>query len=333
MKQNNYISVIIPFKDSLNNLINILDRLSKQSELPNEIVIINASINDLTNRDVGYDAFFKIRIKSFYNYEAKIPAYPGQNRNIGVRYSSGNIIFFIDTKTKPTRNWIKNTKKILVDRNVDLVFGSTKYEANSFFTNLILDLSYGDIEYESVPGTALLKKKFYQVGEFINSVRAGEDIEWRKRAKNSLKFEYNKSEIMLYSNIDKNFLLIIRKYFIYAFHNSNLFIITKFTKRISKALFFLITFFFTLLLIILLYFLINFMLLELILFNFIYLIGRGFLYPHYVRKVKIKRLLPYRWILIGFIGLILDTSKYLGYIIGTIINTITQSINIKNNLK
>ena len=53
--------------------------------------------------------------------------------------------------------------------------------------NLILDLSYGNVIYESVPGTALFKKKFYQAGEFIDSVRAGEDIEWRNRAKLNLK--------------------------------------------------------------------------------------------------------------------------------------------------
>lgn len=333
MKQNNYISVIIPLKDSLSNLINILDSIAKQSELPNEIVIINASSYDLTKEDVRYDKFFKIIIKTFYNYDGKIPSYPGQNRNLGVKYSSGNIIFFIDTKTIPSRDWIKNTKKILIDKDVDLILGSTKYKANSFFTNLVLDLSYGNISYESVPGTALFKDKFYQAGEFVASVRAGEDIEWRNRAKLYLKFENNKTEIMHYSRIDRNFILIIKKYFIYAFHNSNLLIIKKFDYRISKAIFFFITCFFALSILVFLNFLINFMLFEFICLNIIYLIARGLFYPYYVRRVKLRRLLPYRWILIGVIGWFLDASKYLGYITGAIKNTFTQCINIKYNLK
>ena len=93
MNQKINISVIIPFKDNLINLINIIERISKQSELPDEIIIINATAYDLSNADLKFNNFFKIIIKSFYNYDQKIPAYPGQNRNLGVKYSSGDIIF------------------------------------------------------------------------------------------------------------------------------------------------------------------------------------------------------------------------------------------------
>ena len=196
MNQKINISVIIPFKDNLINLINIIERISKQSELPDEIIIINATAYDLSNADLKFNNFFKIIIKSFYNYDQKIPAYPGQNRNLGVKYSSGDIIF-LDTKTIPPTSWIKNSKKILIDRNIDIVFGSTRYLSSSFFTNLILDLSYGNKIYETVPGTALFKDKFYKVGEFINTVRAGEDIEWRNRVKLSLNFDYNYLDVML----------------------------------------------------------------------------------------------------------------------------------------
>ena len=89
--------------------------------------------------------------------------------------------------------------------------------SSSFFTNLILDLSYGNKIYETVPGTALFKDKFYKVGEFINTVRAGEDIEWRNRVKLSLNFDYNYLDVMRYESIDNNLLSIIYKYFVMLF--------------------------------------------------------------------------------------------------------------------
>ena len=75
------------------------------------------------------------------------------------------------------------------------------------------------------------------------------------------------------------------------------------------------------------------MLLEFLYLNVIYILARGMFYPYFVRKTKLKRLLPYRWILIGTIGWALDASKYLGYIFGSIKNLLTQSINVNYNLK
>ncbi len=333
--QVNKTSVILPFKDTLKELDKILNALSKQTEKPNEVIIINASIFEINKIVAKYINFFQIIEKTFYNYDNKINAYPGLNRNLGIKYSNYDLIYFIDTKTIPSITWIENSKKLLIESKSDIVFGSTMYKSNSYFTDLILDLSYGTILYETVPGSIIYKKKFSSVGPFLNIIRAGEDLEWKKRVKNKIKYIKNNKEKLVYSNIKSNIFKIIKMYFIYAFHNSNIILIKNFKYRIQKIsfLFFII---------ILSYFLIN--LITSLNFNSIiiyflfviilsYIFFRGFIYPLIVRKVKIKKLIYFRWVILGFIGLTLDISKYLGFISGILINLIKQSLNISYNLK
>ena len=160
------VSVVLPFKDSAENLKNLLKHLSEQDELPNEIIIINASNKDIDSIFIKFKKFFKITIKDYFNYNNKIKAYPGQNRNLGVKFASNDLIFFIDSKTLPKKDWIKNTKEEMIKNNFELILGTTKYYASTFFQNIIHDLSYGNISYESVPGTAILKKSFHKSGEF-----------------------------------------------------------------------------------------------------------------------------------------------------------------------
>lgn len=328
------VSVVLPFKDSAENLKNLLKHLSEQDELPNEIIIINASNKNIDGILIKFKKFFKITIKDYFNYNNKIKAYPGQNRNLGVKFASNDLIFFIDSKTLPQKDWIKNTKEDMIKNNFELILGTTKYYPSTFFQNVIHDLSYGNISYESVPGTAIFKKSFHKSGEFYNTIRAGEDIEWRKRAKSKLKYKINFDNSLSYNKIKNNIFDIIFVYFSYAYANSNIIIYKNLKNRINKLI--------TLLLLILISFVLfnlsksminNYYLqIIIILFTIFYIFFRGFIYPIFYRKVNYKKLIFLRWIIIGLIGFVLDTSKYSGYFIGLLFNLTSQIINKKYNL-
>ncbi len=328
------VSVVLPFKDSAENLKNLLKHLSEQDELPNEIIIINASNKDIDSIFIKFKKFFKITIKDYFNYNNKIKAYPGQNRNLGVKFASNDLIFFIDSKTLPKKDWIKNTKEEMIKNNFELILGTTKYYASTFFQNIIHDLSYGNISYESVPGTAILKKSFHKSGEFYNTIRAGEDIEWRKRAKSKLKYKINFENSLSYNKIKNNIFDIIFVYFSYAYANSNIIIYKNLKNRINKLI--------TLLLLIIINFVIFYMSesiinnyysqIIIVLFTIFYIFFRGFIYPIFHRKVNYKKLIFFRWIIIGLIGFVLDISKYSGYLIGLLFNLTSQIINKKYNL-
>ena len=69
-----------------------------------------------------------------------------------------------------------------------------------------------------------------------------------------------------------------------------------------------------------------------VLFTIFYIFFRGFIYPIFHRKVNYKKLIFFRWIIIGLIGFVLDISKYSGYLIGLLFNLTSQIINKKYNL-
>ena len=323
----------MPFKDNLSNLKILLESLSIQEELPDELVIINASNIDIAKYTCKYLHLFNITIKNYFNFNNKIRAFPGQNRNLGVKYSSNEIIFFLDSKTLPNINWIKQAKKELVLSKYELILGSTRYISNTFFQNIIHDLSYGNKSYESVPGTAILKKSFYKTGEFYNTIRAGEDIEWRERAKNNLNYKINYENSMSYNKIKSNFFEIIYVYFSYAYANSNIFIYKRFKNRLSK-LFFLILIIFASIILLSILNDIKFYLFKKnsIILPVIYIFFRGLYYPIFYRNVNFKKLIYFRWFIIGLVGFVLDLTKYIGYFIGLLANLINQISNKKYNL-
>lgn len=333
MNKNLKVSVILPFKDNLSNLKILLQSLSIQEELPHELVIINASNFDIVKYTNKYLNLFNIIIKNYYNFNNKIRAFPGQNRNLGVKYSSNEIIFFLDSKTLPNIHWIKQAKNDLIFNKYELILGSTRYISNNFFQNIIHDLSYGNKSYESVPGTVILKKSFYKTGEFYNTIRAGEDIEWRKRAKTNLIYKINYKNSLSYNKIKSNFFEIIYVYFSYAYANSNILIYKTFKNRLSKLFFLILIIFLSTIFILILNDIKLYLLNEnILILPSMYIFFRGFYYPIFYRKVNFKKLIFFRWFIIGLVGFILDFTKYMGYFIGLVANLINQIINKKYNL-
>src|SRR3989338_7903243 len=88
------ISVVIPVRDEEDSITRLLESISNQTRLPEEIVFVDAGSTDKTDDIIaGYkykDDRLKVKLISVG------PAYPGTARNAGVKESAHEFIAFTD---------------------------------------------------------------------------------------------------------------------------------------------------------------------------------------------------------------------------------------------
>ena len=210
------ISLIIPVRDESVHFERNLLGINRQTVLPNEIVIVDSSTND----DVK--VFIEQYIGSvpiIYHREKK--AYPGKARNIGVKLANGDWIAFLDAKTFPKEDWLERYLHLMEAYHADLVFGVTRFDANSPFRTVLRAATYGKIGHHTVPGTLIKTKVFTDSGGFLEHVRMGEDIEWWERLDSRLFNIHRPNEpIVTYIGLTNNFLSTVKKYLTSAYHTA-----------------------------------------------------------------------------------------------------------------
>lgn len=211
------ISVIIPSFQSSNYIIETLKALDQQTVLPDEVIIVDEDL-DKSLSEILNKLEFKININHI-KYSGK--SFPPNKRNHGVLNAKNEILAFLDVKTIPKNNWIEEGLKLISSDESKIVFGSTFYDYKSKFQKIVFLCTYGYKRYETLPGTIITKQNFIKVGYFIENVRAGDDIEWRVRAKKKIKsFSSNKNGFLNYKSLPKNIFELQNKYIIYSFYNA-----------------------------------------------------------------------------------------------------------------
>lgn len=214
------ISIIIPFKDSLENLSNLFNSLKEQSYKNFEIILIDSSNDDKVFKLLKSFSYLKI-----FHKKINTITYPGAARNIGVRYSKSEYLLFLDSKTFPKDiNWLKN-KIMLFDQNkqIKLVFGKTKFFYKTLFQRYLKAATFGNLVYSTLPGTLINKKYFEENQNFLNHVRSGEDIYWRNQfSDNSNVCEDDENNYLTYENLPKNIIEVFLKFTLYSFHSARI---------------------------------------------------------------------------------------------------------------
>jgi glycosyltransferase involved in cell wall biosynthesis len=381
------ISVVIPTYNNIESFENVIDAVFKQSVKPKQIVIIDSS--DFNEIEINLHKYNE-KIEIIYKKVER--SFPGRARNLGVQAASEKYVAFLDSKTIPNKNWLSSSFAKL--RDYDIVLGSVQYRGVSSFQKLISASIYGEDNIEHISGTLILKSAFLKIGFFNEKTRAGEDLDWRARVKESgFSYYVPSSANTIYSEISSNLIVHIKRAFVYQMHGAfmdiqhstrvaflGMFIILLATlapswndlvANYNDNIFYIphilkfFLFFFGLFVIVSIIclklllikvrnrrsviFLIN---LSLFIWFFIvvyhwnsaipvwnvnspfyiphitkiYLasilvlsfITRGIIFP-IKRGVRIKYLFPYRWVVIGLIGLILDISKSPGYFLGSLL--------------
>ena len=173
------LSVILPSNHDHSDSLKIVMAVCCQTVKPSEIVIVDSFVDK---------AFCPIEIAdlcSFYGielfYEHRKLAFPGQARNIGLSLAKQKLVAFIDVQTIPRPDWIAASLKVLLKNDVAGVFGSTNFNAETWFERLIRDAFFGILPRKTLPGSIFKRDIFTKAGHFIDWVRAGEDTEWMLR--------------------------------------------------------------------------------------------------------------------------------------------------------
>ena len=212
------ISIVIPIRNDTTSLGPLLSIINNQSLVPNEIVIVDSSTDnlvfDLINNFEGF-------VPIIYHHEKK--AYPGKARNIGVDLANEKWIAFLDCKTVPEKDWLERYQYLIQAYHADVVIGVTRFEAASPFQKALRAATYGKIGHHTVPGTLIKKKVFIDSGGFLEHVRMGEDIEWRERLiKNGRNIHGPKEPVVTYTGLPTNLSSTLKKYLISAYHTARL---------------------------------------------------------------------------------------------------------------
>jgi len=319
LKDKYQISLIIPVYNNYEDAYNVIELIYKQSFLPKEIIIVDSSTN--TSDRFDYKKFSpKINII----YKKILKSNPGKARNIGVEVSSYEWITFIDTNTIPLASWLIDSVKGLDNNNLEVAIGNSISLSSTYYQDVIKALTYGNKEFLTLPGTLVSKSLFLKLG-FFSDERAGEDVEWIGKI-NQLDIEYytTRSFQLKYLGFPNNLFSTVVKWYTYTISNAKLNVL-----RDQKLLYLFSSF------IIFIYFIYNwnanFAILEtsplyiphvtkvtLGVSFLLYLLFRGLIRPLKVSE-NFFDLFPFRWIYIGWIGLILDLVKAPGMIYGSIL--------------
>ncbi len=235
-------SLIIPVCNDLKYLKILINEIEHQSIKPNEIILVDSSTN---NKIYEYynnlSSNLKIIYRSYFNnYYFKI-GYPGLSRNIGSNLAKNETILFLDTKTIPSNEkYFETNLNYFYKKNKDYLIGKTKFIPNNTLQENHYFSSYGELIYNTVPGT-FVKKSFIKNNPFKDNLRAGEDLEWKIRINAQNKNENkNYDNYLIYSDHNRSLLKLIRKYILYSFHSAKTDIQIN-TKHLYLSLFLLLT--------------------------------------------------------------------------------------------
>ena len=122
MNKNTGVSIIIVTRNRCGYLLELLNRIDRQTVKPSELIIVdNASSDNTKEVAINYKATFKIQ----YVYEAiKGISFA---RNAGIRAASQEIIVFIDDDCIPVDDkWLENlVKNFDLDPGIGIIGGMT----------------------------------------------------------------------------------------------------------------------------------------------------------------------------------------------------------------
>ena len=206
-----FIDVIIPFADSIDELMVTINSLKSQNNFINKVFIVasgpnkkkkyNELKNNLEPHQYGLDIQFIL--------DVNLQTTPGTARNIAIKeslHTSSNFIGFIDCGMVVSENWITSFYKVM---NINFIrIGCTKYKATRGAQLISALLSYGTrVSKNSVPGTIIRKDKCI---EFPILERWGEDIIWMNNYKNH--FNKISNHLCIYSYFQNSILDTYFKY-------------------------------------------------------------------------------------------------------------------------
>lgn len=163
-----HLSLIIPVYNRPNEVEELLDSLTRQSETNFEVVIVEDGSKDTCQHVVEA---FKDKLDVSYSY---IPnGGPGNARNYGAKQSKGDYLIVLDSDCILPPDYIKSVNKELKETGADAFGGPDK--ASDSFTDVQKAINYSMTSFFTTGGIRGGKKKmdkFYPVASTWESGKA-----------------------------------------------------------------------------------------------------------------------------------------------------------------
>jgi glycosyltransferase involved in cell wall biosynthesis len=207
------LTIIIPSRNDRGFLVKLLTELCKLPIACLELLIIDSSD---AAESLPYDLDASLRQKFYQvNHVFSDTSSPGKSRNEGISLAQGDWLAFLDTKTIPNLLWVDLCKEAIGSDQMHGIWGKTRYLGNSRYANIIIASTYGFNELITVPGMIIKKEKFFQVGNFLPNLLAGEDTDWMLRLQqHNFSLNHPASKTIDYHGIaELSLLKIIKKWY------------------------------------------------------------------------------------------------------------------------
>lgn len=189
-KKKPFVSVVIPFLDNQQEVLQVEKRLRMQSypsDCMETIFIDNGSAKSCTFTDAFLQRNLVLQEKNYLRS-------PYSARNRGIEAATGEIIVFLDANSIPEKNWLESGVECLEETGADIAGGNVEFDfknratAGKIVDSLTSINMKNVIQERGAAYTANLfvrKRVFDSIGLFEEGVRSGGDVRWTLRAKNN----------------------------------------------------------------------------------------------------------------------------------------------------
>ena len=180
------ISVVIPTYNEESTIASVLDKLTSQTLLPEEILISDSHSSDNTRSIIKN---YKTDHVSIILLD-RIGKCRGSGRNEGIDKASNEIIALVDSGIYPEKDWLEELYSCYSGDKDKVIFGAVKPLINSKITRSLGSFIVGKVNGESIipsVGSMLFHKEIWnEVGKFKESSQGKyvvEDLDFIEKIK------------------------------------------------------------------------------------------------------------------------------------------------------
>jgi len=214
------VSIVIPTYNGGALFKEVLENVFKQTQKPDEVIVIDSSSSDGTDKVAKAFSvqFHKIKKSEFGH---------GKTRNYGARIAKGKYIIFLTQDAIPrNKSWLKSIIKSLDSSDVAGAFsrqiarGSAAPMEKFFYTKMYreksLIITEGNAASQDIlfsNASSAMRKSFILKHPFAEDILMSEDLAWaRQMLKEGYKIVYEADSLITHSH-NTSFKMLFKRYF------------------------------------------------------------------------------------------------------------------------
>jgi len=304
------ITVVFPYYNEEKTIFSTLDLISKQTKMPSEVIFVNSSSTDRTSDTIDkWIEENQNRFKTVFRNLFEGTNTPSSSKNIGIKKANFPWIAFMDCGLLFPIDWLEKQWEFIRGKNIKVVSGVVYLDGDGIIDTAAVAQTYGfKRKRPCIPSSLVKKSIFEKTGLFLENRRAGYDVAWPLLLKRmNINRFINSDVIVKYNGVNYGNSLfgIFKKSIIYSI-------------PLVALKYYYIPYYYLLFMII--FFLVSVFSLHFsVIFIGVYLFLRGYIIP--IKKsagIKVFIEKPLVIILLPLLGIVIDTGKLIGFLIGSI---------------